>query len=48
MNNVPITFRCPVKDVEKIDEKCVEWGCLNRADAVRHLVKIGMKMKEGE
>jgi len=41
-----IVFRCPAKLVEKIDAQIAKGEYMNRGDAGRDLVRLGLQMKE--
>ncbi|WP_321430503.1 hypothetical protein [uncultured Methanolobus sp.] len=48
MENVTIAFRCPVKLAEKVDAYIQNGEYMNRGDAGRDLLRLGMKVKEIE
>lgn len=46
MEDMTIAFRCPVKLAEKIDAYIENGEYMNRGDAGRDLVRLGLQMKE--
>lgn len=46
MEDMTIAFRCPVKLAEKIDAYIENGEYMNRGDAGRDLVRLGLHMKE--
>jgi Arc/MetJ-type ribon-helix-helix transcriptional regulator len=48
MEDVTIAFRCPVKLADKVDAYIQNGEYMNRGDAGRDLLRLGMQMKEIE
>lgn len=48
MEDVTIAFRCPVKLAEKMDFYIENGEYMNRGDAGRDLLRLGMQVKEIE
>lgn len=48
MDDILIALRCPVKLVERLDA-CIQKGeYMNRSDAGRDLLRLGLQIKERE
>lgn len=46
MEDITIAIRCPVKLVEKIDTHVLDGEYMNRGDAGRDLLRLGLQVKE--
>lgn len=46
MEDITLAFRCPAKLVEKIDAQIAKGEYMNRGDAGRDLVRLGLQIKE--
>lgn len=46
MEDVTIAFRCPVKLAQKMDAYIKNGEYMNRGDAGRDLLRLGMQVKE--
>lgn len=47
MDDDRMVFRCPTRMTEKIDAYVARGDYMNRADAGRDLVRLGLQIKEG-